>query len=74
MLGYGLLFGKNIIKVIMECLSGFSALITGTKVFELETLGFDQCISKMKFRRHSNFIQDCFWCYITGITRFGLIL
>jgi hypothetical protein len=56
-LGYGLLFGKNIIKGNNGMLVGISQHFDywNNKVFELGSLGFGPgIISKIKFRRHSN--------------------
>jgi hypothetical protein len=56
-LGYGLLFGKNIIKGNNGVLVGISQHFDywNNKVFELGSLGFGPgIISKIKFRRHSN--------------------
>ena len=56
-LGYGLLFGKNIIKSNNGMLVGIFQHFDywNNKVFELGSLGFGPgIISKIKFRRHSN--------------------
>jgi len=56
-LGYGLLFGKNIIKGNNGMLVGISQHFDywNNKVFELGSLGFGPgIISKLKFKRHSN--------------------
>ena len=56
-LGYGLLFGKNIVKENNGMLVGIFQHFDywSNKVFELGTLGFGVgVISKMKFKRHSN--------------------
>src|SRR4030095_11001084 len=56
-LGYGLLFGKNIIKGNNGMLVGISQHFDywNNKVFELGSLGFGPgIISKIKFKRHSN--------------------
>jgi hypothetical protein len=77
-LGYGLLFGKNIIKENNGILVGVFQHFDywSNKVFELGTLGFGTgVISKIKLRRHSNLYSGLHVAAVPlagSITRFGV--
>jgi hypothetical protein len=77
-LGYGLLFGKNIIKKNNGMLVGIFQHFDywSNKVFELGTLGFGAgVISKIKIRKHSNLYSGLHIAAVPlagSITRFGL--
>ena len=77
-LGYGLLFGKNIIKENNGMLVGIFQHFDywSNKVFELGTLGFGAgIISKIKIRKHSNLYSGLHVAALPlagSITRFGL--
>ena len=77
-LGYGLLFGKNIIKENNGILVGVFQHFDywSNKVFELGTLGFGTgIISKIKLRRHSNLYSGLHVAAVPlagSITRFGV--
>src|SRR6187200_3256184 len=77
-LGYGLLFGKNIIKENNGMLLGIFQHFDywSNKVFELGTLGFGAgIISTIKLRRHSNLYSGLHIAAVPlagSITRFGI--
>jgi len=76
-LGYGLLFGKNIIKGNNGMLVGIFQHFDywNNKVFELGSLGFGPgIISKIKFRTHSNLYSGLHFAAVPlagNSTRFG---
>ena len=77
-LGYGLLFGKNIIKANNGMLVGVFQHFDywSNKVFEMGTLGFGAgIISKIKIRRHSNLYSGLHAAAVPlagSVTRFGV--
>ena len=77
-LGYGLLFGKNIIKENKRMLVGIFQHFDywNNKVFELGSLGFGPgIISKIKFKRHSNLYSGLHFAVVPlagNNTRVGL--